>query len=38
LVATATVKNATGASLTVPVTASIMRFATDAERDALLAR
>ena len=37
LVATASVKNATGASLTVPVTASITRFATDAERDALLA-
>jgi hypothetical protein len=37
LVATASVKNATGASLTAPLTASITRFASDAERDALLA-
>ena len=37
LVATASVKNAAGASLTAPVTASITRFATDAERDALVA-
>jgi len=37
LVATASVKNASGASLSVPVTASITRFASDAERDALLA-
>ena len=37
VVATASVKNASGASLSVPVTASITRFASDAERDALLA-
>jgi hypothetical protein len=37
VVATASVKNATGASLSVPVTASITRFASDTERDALLA-